>query len=49
MKKISKTDIALSDCLSHHQYRFFLFRRRRLLHECTSDDGMLSIYGGQGK
>lgn len=20
-----------------------------LLHECTSDDGMLSIYGGQGK
>lgn len=25
------------------------FRRRRLLHECTSDDGMLSIYGGQGK
>ena len=42
-------DDALSDCLSHHQYRFFLFGRRRLLHECTSDDGMLSIYGGQGK
>ena len=48
MKKLVKL-ILLCLIASHHQYRFFLFRRRRLLHECTSDDGMLSIYGGQGK
>ena len=30
-------------------YPIISIGRRRLLHECTSDDGMLSIYGGQGK
>ena len=47
MKKLVK--LILLCLIAYPIISIVLFGRRRLLHECTSDDGMLSIYGGQGK